>query len=90
MGSTSTKLAFNIGGATYGKSEYDLFRKGGKEYAVNRKTGKLATDSMTAKIMAFHKKVSKDNKDGVAVKYKKRSVGTGTNGPELKNQKQLI
>lgn len=71
MGSTSTKLAFNIGGATYGKSEYDLFRKGGKEYAVNRKTGKLATDSMTAKIMAFHKKVLKDNKDGVAVNYKK-------------------
>lgn len=87
MGSTSTKLAFNIGGATYGKSEYDLFRKGGKEYAVNRKTGKLATDSMTAKIMDFHKKALKDNKDGVAVKYKKRPVGTGTNGPEPKLRK---
>lgn len=88
-GSTSIKSAFNIGGATYGKSEYDLYRKGDKEYAVNRKTGKLATDSMAAKIMAFHKKVLKDNKDGVAVKYKKR-VGTGTNGPEPKKSKTSV
>lgn len=65
-GSASSKATFNIGGATYGKSEYDLYRKGGKEYAVNRKTGKLATDSMTAKIMAAHKETLKDNKNGVA------------------------
>lgn len=88
-GSTSIKSAFNIGGATYGKSEYDLYRKGDKEYAVNRKTGKLATDSMTAKIMAFRKKVLKDNKDGVAVKYKKL-VGIGTNGPEPKKSKTSV
>lgn len=86
-GSASAKATFNIGGATYGKSEYDLYRKGGKEYAVNRKTGKLATDSMTAKIMAAHKETLKDNKNGVATKYKKRSVGTGTNGPEPKKTK---
>lgn len=86
-GSASSKATFNIGGATYGKSEYDLYRKGGKEYAVNRKTGKLATDSMTAKIMAAHKETLKDNKNGVATKYKKRSVGTGTNGPEPKKSK---
>lgn len=89
-GSASSKATFNIGGATYGKSEYDLYRKGGKEYAVNRKTGKLATDSMTAKIMAAHKETLKDNKNGVATKYKKRSVGTGTNGPEPKKSKTSV
>lgn len=63
---------FNSGTATYRGSVYDLYKKRGTYYAVNRKTGKLATDSMTAKIMASPKK---------------RSVGTGTNGPEPKKTK---
>lgn len=47
---------FNSGTATYRGSVYDLYKKRDTYYAVNRKTGKLATDSMTAKIMASPKK----------------------------------
>lgn len=65
----------NSGTATYRGSVYDLYKKRGTYYAVNRKTGKLATDSMTAKIMASPKQ---------------RSVGTGTNGPEPKKSKTSV
>lgn len=72
---------FNSGTTTYRGSDYDLYKKRGTYYAVNRKTGKLASEKSTNLIVKNWESAAKDSKKETS---KKRSVGTGTNGPEPK------
>lgn len=75
---------FNSGTTTYRGSDYDLYKKRGTYYAVNRKTGKLASEKSTNLIVKNWESAAKDSKKETS---KKRSVGTGTNGPEPKKVK---
>lgn len=74
---------FNSGTTTYRGSDYDLYKKRGTYYAVNRKTGKLASEKSTNLIVKNWESAAKGSKKETSPK--KRSVGTGTNGPEPKS-----
>jgi hypothetical protein len=76
---------FNSGSTTYRGSDYDLYQKRGTYYAVNRKTGKLASEKSTNLIVKNWESAAKGSKKETSPK--KRSVGTGTNGPEPKKSK---
>lgn len=53
---------FNSGTTTYRGSDYDLYKKRGTYYAVNRKTGKLASEKSTNLIVKNWESAAKDSK----------------------------
>lgn len=65
---------FNSGTTTYRGSDYDLYKKRGTYYAVNRKTGKLASEKSTNLIVKNWESAAKENKTSADLKKEYESA----------------